>query len=245
MKAARRFLITLLFTAILFTSSTSHAGIPVFDGANLAQQIQQVVSWVQQYKQMVDQLTQLQQQYQQMQQQYQSLTGVRNLGNIYNNQQLQDVVPQNLSNVYNSINTGGYNSLTSDAKNLRSANMIYNCEDRTGQSKLACEAILNLPSQSLAYDQNALSLTQQRVAQIQSLQNSINSTQDPKAIAELQARIQAENVQVSNDANRIAIMQSMAAAQQRAAAQAQNERVLKMLTKNAPSAIDSFVYVMP
>jgi len=123
--------------------------------------------------------------------------------------------------------------------------MIYNCEDRTGQSKVACETLLNLPSQSMAYDQNALSLTQQRVAQIQSLQSQINSTQDPKAIAELQARIQAENVQVSNDANRIAVMQSMAAAQQRAAEQAQNERVLKMLSSATPTAASTFVYTAP
>jgi type IV secretion system protein VirB5 len=123
--------------------------------------------------------------------------------------------------------------------------MIYNCADRTGDSKTACEAILNLPAQNQANEQNALDLTQQRVSQIQSLQDSISTTQDPKAIAELQARIAAENVQVNNDANRIALMQAMAASQQQAADQAMHERVLKMIAKDTPRTIDSFVYKLP
>jgi len=110
-KAIKGLIVSLLFVSILFTGRTSYAGIPVFDGANLAQAVSQVMSWVQQYKQMMDQYQTLQQQYQQMQQEYQSMTGARNLGDIFNNQQLKGVVPQDLSTVYNSINTGGYSGL--------------------------------------------------------------------------------------------------------------------------------------
>jgi type IV secretion system protein VirB5 len=54
-------------TMLLFAALPAKAGIPVIDGANLAQQIQQVISWVQQYQQMADQFNKLQQQFQQMQ----------------------------------------------------------------------------------------------------------------------------------------------------------------------------------
>ena len=245
MKSAKRFVFTFLFVGILFSSTKAHAGIPVIDVAALVEAVMQVVSWVQQAEQMIEQIKSLDNQLQQAQQQYNSLTGTRNLGDIFNNKQLQGVVPTDLKSVYGSINSGGYNGLTSDAKSIRSANMIYNCADRTGGSKTACEAILNLPSQNQAYQQNALDLTQQRVLQIQSLQDSISTTEDPKAIAELQARIAAENVQVSNDANRIALMQAMAASQQQAAEQAQKERVLKMYSNTTPSVASTFVYQMP
>jgi type IV secretion system protein VirB5 len=83
----------------------------------------------------------------------------------------------------------------------------------------------------------------QRGQQIQSLQSQINMTGDMKAVAELQARIQSENAQVANDANRLAIMKAMGEAQQQAIAQAGKERELKMLATNAPAAIDTFRYV--
>ena len=50
---------------MLFAALPARAGIPVIDGSNLAQQIQQVLSWGQQAQQMIDQINKLQQQYQQ------------------------------------------------------------------------------------------------------------------------------------------------------------------------------------
>jgi type IV secretion system protein VirB5 len=208
----------------------AHAGIPVVDVTSVAiqqtqlvQAIQQVAAWAQQYQQMMSQI-------QQAQQQYASLTGARGLGDILNNQLLQGVVPADVSQIYSAINAGGFNSLTGAAKTLRSATMIYNCEGRQGQDLQICQSLLNTNAQTQAFQQNALSLITQRVGQIQSLQSQINTTQDPKAIAELQARLQAENTQVANDSNRIAVMQALAESQQRSAQQQQKERELKWLS---------------
>ncbi|MBY0365128.1 MAG: P-type DNA transfer protein VirB5 [Burkholderiaceae bacterium] len=221
-----------------FGSQAAHAGIPVIDAANLAQAIQQVISWQQQYSQMV-------QQYQQLQTSYQSITGARGLGDILNNPLLQGVVPADVATVFNGINQGGYSGLTSAAQGLRNAAMKYNCEDRTGDARVACEAVLNTNSQAQAYQQNALQLITQRVQQIQSLQSQINTTQDPKAIAELQARIAAENTQVTNDANRIQVMQALAQSQQAAAEQQQRERWLNVMRPTTPTAASTFVYQPP
>lgn len=224
MKHLKKLFTSLAFLFALLGGNAAHAGIPVLDVANLAQAVQQVLSWKQQYDQMV-------QQYQQMQSQYNSLTGSRNLGDILNNPLLQGVVPSDVANVYNSINQNGYAGLTSAAQSIRNASMIYNCENRTGQDKQICESLLNSNAQQQAYQQNALQLITQRVSQIQSLQSQINATQDPKAIAELQARIAAENTQVSNDSNRLAVMQALAQSQQQAAIQQAKERELKWLSK--------------
>lgn len=230
MKALKKYFASLLLAGTIFGSAPAHAGIPVLDAANLAQAIMEVLAWVEQYGQMVEEITQLEQQYDQMVQQYDSLTGSRGLGDILNNQSLQGVVPTNLASTYNSINSGGYSGLSGAAKSLRDASKIYNCEDRSGDAQVACQATLNQNSQTQANLQNALDLVQQRTSQIQSLQSQINSTSDPKAIAELQARIQSENTQISNDSNRIALMRATAEAQQQAADQANRERSIKSLT---------------
>lgn len=230
---------TLAVLVSLFGSPAAHAGIPVLDAANLTQAIMEVLAWAEQYGQMIEEISQLEQQYNQAVQQYNSLTGSRGLGDILNNQALQGVVPSNLASTYNSINSGGYSGLSSAAKSLRDASKIYNCEDRTGDAQVACQATLNQNSQTQANLQNALDLVQQRTSQIQSLQSQINSTSDPKAIAELQARIQSENTQISNDANRIALMQATAATQQQAAQQQLKERELKWLS-NSNTGMEGF-----
>ncbi|CAH0356074.1 P-type DNA transfer protein VirB5 [Aquabacterium sp. CECT 9606] len=238
MKSIKRFFLSLTLVGSFFGSGSAHAGIPVIDAANLAQSIQQVIAWANQYQQMV-------QQYQQLNQQYNSLVGSRGLGDIMNNQLLQNVVPTDVTTLLNSVNSGGYNSLTGAAQTLRQGVMIYNCGDRTGEAKQTCEAALNANAQVQSLQQTAMGLITQRVQQIQSLQSQINTTQDPKAIAELQARIAAENTQVSNDANRLAVMQANAQSAKEAADQAIKERGLKMLASTAPAAANTFVYTAP
>ena len=238
----KRVFAALLLAGSIVASPAAHAGIPTLDAANLAQAILEVLSWGEQYGQMIEQIQQLEQQYNQAVQQYDALTGSRGLGDILNNQALQGVVPDNLSSTYSSINSGGYSGLSSAAKSLRDASKIYNCEDRTGEAQTRCQSTLNINSQTQANYQNALDLVQQRTSQIQSLQSQINGTSDPKAIAELQARIQSENTQISNDSNRIALMRATADAQQQAADQANKERWLKVMTKDTARAGDSFTF---
>ena len=81
----------------------------------------------------------------------------------------------------------------------------------------------------------------QRATQIQSLQEQINATSDPKAIAELQARLQVETVQVNNDSNRLMIMRAMSDSADRASQQALKEQELKNLALTSDGT-DTFVY---
>ena len=52
----------------------------------------------------------------------------------------------------------------------------------------------------------SLNATQTRAQQIQTLMAAINGTTDAKGVAEIQARIAAENAAVANDANRVLIL---------------------------------------
>src|ERR1700690_1742212 len=63
-------------------SAPARAGMPVIDAANLAQAIQQVLSWGQQLQAMAQQYTKLVQSYEQLQSTYNSLTGPRGMQNL-------------------------------------------------------------------------------------------------------------------------------------------------------------------
>lgn len=240
----RRFAASAALCVGVFSGNAAHAGIPVIDVAALTQAIQQVIAWGQQYEQMTAQYTQLLQQYRQLVQQYNAVTGTRNLGDVLNNPLLQQAVPggTQLMTAYSSINSNGFAGLSAAGRALRRATMIYNCEGRVGEDLQLCQAASVTNSQNQASYQSALDLITQRTTQIQALQGSINSTSDPKAIAELQARIASENAQITNDANRIALMRAIADSQDRLVQQQYRERELRSLNSTA-STLDTFVFV--
>jgi len=238
MKAIKQVLASALLAGSVVTGNVAHAGIPVIDSANLAQAIAQVNAWAQQYQQMVAQINEIRQQ-------YAALTGTRNLGELFNNPLLQASVPADVGAVFSAVAQIGFSGLTAQARALRTQTMLYNCADRTGADQTRCQAVLDANSQTITYLNNALPLITQRVAEIQKLQDQINSTMDPKGIAELQASLQAENTQVSNDANRLAIMQKLADEQQKQAEQTLHEQTLTMLSPGTATAASTFAYTAP
>ena len=211
------------------------AAFPVIDLANLAQAINQIASWKQQYEQMSAQ-------YKQLERQYAAVTGSRNLGQIANDPALRDIVPQNLSEQYSSILQRGSSGLSAHGQAIRQLTKIYDCENRQGQDQVTCQATLNTTAQLQALGENAMAIVNQRAAQIESLQNQINETEDAKAIAELQARLQVETTQVNNDANRLTVMTLLSETSERTSQQALRERQLKNLALNNDGT-ENFVYV--
>ncbi len=239
----KKWIVSMATAMMIFGSSAAHAGIPVVDIPALVSLVQQVLSWIEQYGQMVEELEQLEAQYNQAVQQYESLTGSRGLGSLLNNSELRKVVPDDLVATYDALNTGGYGGLSSAAKTLRDASKLYNCEDRTGVEQTNCEASFGINSQDQANIGSALDWTKKRGDNVEGLQSKIDATDDPKAIAELQARIAAEQAQIANDANRIALKNANADTANRAAKQRIQEQEIDQLLHGTRSlaAMTSFL----
>ena len=216
-------------------SKLQAGGIPVIDTANLVQSIVQALAWIQQFQQM-------QQQILQAEQQINAIVGSRNMGSLMNNLTLAGVVPSDVNAVYHAIRSGGDQGLTAAAQIIRHNRMIYNCEGKTGDALRICQNMLNQTPQSQAYYANTYQMLLGRMQQIRALTTRINQTQDEKGILELNGRIAAEQAQVSNDTNRILTMKSMIEAEEKAAQQEQQERVLKML---APGTARTFNHMAP
>ena len=233
MSRIKRALIAMGIALMIVVSPTSRAhstGIPVVDMANLVQSMLQALAWIQQFQQMQQQILQADQQIHAI------------MGSLMNNLTLAGVVPSDVNAVYHAIRSGGVQGMTAAAQIIRHNRMIYNCEGKTGDALRICQNMLNQTPQSQAYYANTYQMLLGRMQQIRALTTRINQTEDEKGILELNGRIAAEQAQVSNDTNRILTMKSMIEAEEKAAQQEQQERVLKML---APGTSRTFDHMTP
>ena len=207
----------------LAIGSNAHAtGIPVFDGAAAASNIEQMAKWVAQIQGMKNQLDQAKQT-------YSSMTGSRGLGNIMNNPALKNYIPADWQKVYDSVKNGGYNGLTSTAKTIRDSNKVYdNCANLTGASKDTCARSASKGAQDKDYIGNALDAAKGRITHIEGLMNQISGTADAKAIGELQARIASEQAMMQNEATKLQLFKMMGDAEEKLIVQQEKEHNSKI-----------------
>jgi type IV secretion system protein VirB5 len=207
-----------------FSPASQAQGIPVIDIANLIQTITQVLNDVTKIANQVEQIEALQSQ-------LASISGMRNLGNVFDSSALKNYVPANAYNMVNAVDTGGYGGLTSTSKTLRDAQMIYNCMDRAGSARTDCQALLAQPYQQKGLLQDAMTAASGRLEQIKSLMNQINGTSDQKAVLEIQARIGAENAMLQHEMSQVQMLTGMADSEERIARSRDRERQAEMLNR--------------
>jgi type IV secretion system protein VirB5 len=195
-----------------FCSSAHAQGIPVYDAQNVVQAIAAVAR--------------LEQEVQQEIQIYQSTVGTRGFGALLGNPVVAGSLPSDWQGVYTAIQNGGYAGLTGSAQALRSASQLYNCQDQTGIDQQVCQRALNKPFQDKAFGLQAYQTELQELSQIQSLVQQIDVTQDPKGVAELQARIEAETTAVGNEMTKLQLFRMLADSEDKLVAEQQGELVL-------------------
>lgn len=220
-------------------SSAAFAQIPVTDGASIAKsvenQIETMAKWKMQYDQMVSQIDQ-------MKQQYAAVTGARGMGELFNNPQLRDYLPQDWQGVYDSVKSGGYAGLSGRAESIYDSNKVYDaCASFvSNEQRTNCEAQAVKGAQDKAFALDAYDAAKNRLSQIDQLMRQINQTQDPKAIAELQGRIAAEQAMIQNEQTKLQMYQMVAAAQDRLQQQRQKEINAKIVDQRGYPTLQIF-----
>jgi len=204
-------------------------GIPVIDVASLIQTIQQVMNDITAISNQVQQIAQLQDQ-------TRSISGIRNLGEVFNDPRLRNYVPAEAYTQINAINAAGYSGHTGTAKALRDQNMVYNCQDLRDEEQTRCQAALAQPYQQKGMLQDAMRSASGRLNQIQSLMRQINATGDQKAVLEIQARITAENALLAHEMSQIQMLQGMSDSEERIARSRERERQYQMLSRTGKVA---------
>lgn len=204
------FTVAVLAACIGLTSPARASGIPVIDAAALSNQLVQI-------SHAVSQITTLNNQYTNMQQQLQGITGSRGLGSLGVAGVVRNYLPDDFSNL-----AGQSSQLAGQIQQLMGKNAVLTDVQLSRMPAAQRELLLTLRNQvasQQATSQAAYGNASQSFNRLQSLMNAINTTNDPKSIAELQARIQAEQAMLNNEQIKL---------QQAAQAMQANQRLMEL-----------------
>ena len=155
---------------------------------------------------------------------------------MFDSSALKNYIPAEAYGVVNAVNTGGYSGLSSTAKSLRDAAMVYNCLDLTGAARTDCQATLSQPYQQKGLLQDAMKSAAGRLDQINALMTQVNATADQKAVLEIQARIGAENAMLAHEMSQVQMLVGMADSEERIARSRNRERQYQMLGRTGKIA---------
>jgi type IV secretion system protein VirB5 len=199
---------------------------PVIDAANLAQAIQQVLSWGQQLQGMT-------QQYQQLQSTYNSLTGPRGMQALLPVPlAARNYLPANYAQMTGVINgtSTAYPVLSSQVQTSIQAHAILSAQGLSGLSPQAQQYVRQ--SRQSAATLSMLSQASQANASnnfsnVQSLIRALGSTADTKASADLSGRIQSEQVMTQTNQIKTDALYQSVQAQQLTNAQLAREAAVK------------------
>lgn len=185
----------------------------VYDPTNWIQNLQQV-------QQAIQQVQEMQKQLQQAKQTYEALSGVRGLGDVFNNPELRNYLPSDWNELYDSAASGDLAGITGAVDGIVSANSSGSIEDMSNdlRERMRRKGAVDKAAAMAAYD-----AALKRNQQIQSLLGQINQTSDPKAIAELQARIQGEQAAIQNETAKLQLVAMLQQAEDRLLAAKANE----------------------
>ena len=198
MKRVKRF-ISAFAVMIGLSCGNAHAGIPVIDGAHIAESIVEAVEviaqWATQYGQMAEEIMQLEQQYDQAVTTYNSISGVRGMGSLVNTPALRSYMPDDYQNMLNN----GYGNSSAIRSAVQKFDVSRTSLDGDSDAAKAFNASAQQSSLNRATSEESYKQASNRIGSIQTLLDKVNDVSDEKDVLDLQARIQAEQVMVQNE----------------------------------------------
>jgi type IV secretion system protein VirB5 len=210
--------------ACLSVSASVYAGgIPTIDAAAIAQMVQQYQQMEKDYQMYKDQLTQLEQQ-------LKAVTGGRGLANSGMDDAFSDYLPEDWQETFQGILSGQFSGAAADAAVLiRQAGY---CKDLTGDMKARCETKAVFGLVNVIFYSGAFEAAKQRGQQIEDLMKKAGQTQDAKEIAEMQARIQAEQALLQNEQTKMDMFSKVSASTEQSLDDANREEMKSFLFGN-------------
>lgn len=207
-------LVVLLVAFAGLKINTAHAQIPVTDVASITARAVEfsttLLKWKDQFDQMVDQ-------YDQLRMTHESITGIRNIADVFDDPLLRKLLPDDLRASYRAFRNSGYEGLVRKGIEIYEDNHVYDyCANyESEESRLNCESQPAATAQAHGDSEEALSVIISRSVQIEQLQSQINTTEDTKAISDIQARIAIEQTTMQNESLKLYTIKMLDDTQQR------------------------------
>jgi len=194
------------------------------NSANMINSISQLKAQLDQMKQVYDTTVS---QLNQARQSYESATGSRNLGDVFSNPLLRKYLPQDYRRIYDRAQVGGYSGISGTIDQVLKSEAL-NGTVAEQQQAIAARRRASAATNRLI-GQDGFDGAEARLQQLDQLQSQISATQDPKAIAELQARIQIEQANIQAEATKLQLLSQLAKAEEQLAAEQRRELSAKIL----------------
>ena len=200
-------LLAIVTTVAIAVSPVAHAQwsvAVVADGPARLNQIQTMAQWAKQYANMIQQIEHLRNQ-------YNAITGIRNLGQILNDPNLRNYLPDEWAGVYSQVANGSLVGLSGSARAIA---MAEGFGSATGARKRQQDVMAaNKAMTMAAYDASL-----KRVQNINALMVEANAQNDMKGAADLSNRMAAENAMIQNEQTRLNLLAQLQAAEEKLAA---------------------------
>jgi type IV secretion system protein VirB5 len=204
----------------------AHAAMAVIDVSAIRQLVQQVST-------LREQLANAREQLRQSQQSYAAMTGTRGM------ERLAGGVPRNylppdwaaLAEVLSETSTS-YGALSRELVALEQANAVLGTGDLaalTPEAQARVEEGRRASALSQVLAREALATTSRRFTTVQSLLDAIGTAQDPKAVMDLSARIQAEQAMLANEQTKLTSLFQALEAERAVQSQQARERLVRDL----------------
>ena len=222
---------SILFLSLLFCGSNNALAVDVVTDITPTT----IAGWAGQAASWANQLQGMQNQYTQIKSTYDSMNGNRGMGAVMPlANAARNYLPQGAGDMVGVLNntSNGYSGMGNQIQALVNNNAILSNASLTNmnmtpaQTQLLTDRRTNAAAmQSIA--SQGMANASARFNYLQSLTDQINTTTDPKSIAELNARIEAEQIMVTNEQTKlqqtVSLMQSRDAVTQ----QQQNELAIQ------------------
>lgn len=227
-------LYSLIFAAVLsFTAGSATAGIPVIDAATQVNLMLQYAKQVVQYTTQLNELNEAINTVNQLTNTYKAVTGNRGLGTLLNSsseQAARRYIPAGYSDVTalsGSSAVSGYGGLQSSVSSIKAGMTKIPASTYSGNPEAGAlyQSQINSISTQQALGESAYGAVEGRTTNIENLIATTSLATDPKAIAEMQARIGAEQALVENEAVRVHTLSYMQEVEKAKQVQAGNDMV--------------------
>jgi len=209
-----------------------------------------IINQVQTMGQWAEQLLRMNKQFNQLKQTHNAMQGIRGMAQIANNPLSRKYLPSDYqstlslmnktSSAANSVNSAAnYGSLSSKMNALKRAAKLLDDDQLKGIGQnsnpaklLASQQNQNATNRAIA--ETGYEQTSERTSNIQTLMDKVDDAPDAKDIADLSARIQAENAMLANEQSKLQTTAHLAAAQDQILNQQRSEISIRASQGEAP-----------
>ena len=207
--------------------AAAHAQIPVTDGAALGNNIIHHVENIAYYK---DQLDQLRGQVEAAERMYKNTVGKRDIAGLLNDKLVQQYLPPDLQQTIQQIRSGKVSGISGSLKDIVRMNQARDCAlygDPTVQAR--CKAEWQSYAMNQYVGETGYAKATAEIDDLQRYVDTIKSTEDPKAMQDLQARIQLSQIKVQAEVSKLQYLQQAQKAREEMDRRNSIDKTVKML----------------